>query len=117
MNLVTTTDSTTNTSTSQSVGGYNLEGDADKVVITIKDAGPTPMVPVVAPGGKIAYTSVNKTESIVKLDLATGETLARVDLSTPEERVKTLFGLALSPDAKTLAAYQTPVRLLPKRQR
>lgn len=38
MNLVTTTDSTTNTSTSQSVGGYNLEGDADKVVITIKDA-------------------------------------------------------------------------------
>lgn len=91
----------------------DTEKMAVEKVITIKDAGPTPMVPVVAPGGKIAYTSVNKTESIVKLDLATGETLARVDLSTPEERVKTLFGLALSPDGKTLAAYQTPVRLLP----
>lgn len=82
-------------------------------VITIKDAGPTPMVPVVAPGGQTAFVTVNKTESIVKLDLTTGETLARVDLSTADERVKTLFGLALSPDGKTLAAYQSPVRLLP----
>ena len=50
----------------------DTEKMAVEKVITIKDAGPTPMVPVVAPGGKIAYTSVNKTESIVKLDLATG---------------------------------------------
>ena len=86
---------------------------AVKNVITVEDAGPTPMVPVVAPGGKVAYATINKTESLVKLDLTSGETLARVDFSTTEERVKTLFGLALSPDGKTLAAYQSPVRLLP----
>ena len=91
----------------------DTEKMAVEKVITIKDAGPTPMVPVVAPGGRIAYATVNKTESIVRLDLTTGETLARSDLSTPDERVKTLFGLALSPDGKTLAAYQSPVRLMP----
>ena len=91
----------------------DTENMAVEKVITIKDAGPTPMIPVVAPGGKIAFATINKTESIVRLDLMTGETLARVDLSTPDERVKTLFGLALSPDGKTLAAYQSPVRLLP----
>ena len=56
----------------------DTEKMAVEKVITVKDAGPTPMVPVVAPGGKIAYASVNKTESIVKLDLTTGETLAEL---------------------------------------
>ncbi|MEF9603447.1 quinohemoprotein amine dehydrogenase subunit beta [Paracoccus sp. PXZ] len=80
-------------------------------VITIADAGPTPMVPMVAPGGKIAYATVNKSESLVKIDLLTGETLGRIDLSTAEERVKSLFGAALSPDGKTLAIYESPVKL------
>ncbi|MDK8874914.1 quinohemoprotein amine dehydrogenase subunit beta QhpB [Paracoccus sp. SSJ] len=80
-------------------------------VITIADAGPTPMVPMVAPGGRIAYATVNKSESLVKIDLVTGETLGRIDLSTPGERVKSLFGAALSPDGKTLAIYESPVRL------
>lgn len=79
--------------------------------ITVEDAGPTPMVPIVAPGGKYAYATVNKTESFVKIDLETGETVARVDLSTPDERVKSLFGFALSPDGKTLAVYESPVKL------
>ncbi len=89
----------------------DTEKMAVEKVISVEDAGPTPIVPAVAPGGKIAYATVNKTESIVKLDLLTGETLARLDLSTPDERVKTLFGMALSPDGRTLAAYQSPVRL------
>lgn len=89
----------------------DTEAMAVERVITIEDAGPTPMVPVVAPGGKIAYASVNKTESFVKIDLTTGETLGRVDLSSAEERVKNLFGLALSPDGKTLAVYESPVKL------
>lgn len=80
-------------------------------VITIADAGPTPMVPMVAPGGKIAYATVNKSESLVKIDLLTGETLGRIDLSTAEERVKSLFGAALSPDGRTLAIYESPVKL------
>jgi len=82
-------------------------------VIEIDDAGPTPMVPVVAPGGRIAYATVNKTESLVKIDLVTGETLGRIDLSTAEERVKSLFGATLSPDGKTLAIYESPVKLAP----
>lgn len=91
----------------------DLEKMAVEKVIEIDDAGPTPMVPMVAPGGRIAYATVNKSESLVKLDLMTGETLGRIDLSTPEERVKSLFGATLSPDGKTLAIYESPVRLAP----
>ncbi|WJS86657.1 quinohemoprotein amine dehydrogenase subunit beta [Paracoccus sp. TOH] len=89
----------------------DTEKMAVEKVIEIDDAGPTPMVPMVAPGGKIAYATVNKSESLVKIDLLTGETLGRIDLSTPEERVKSLFGAALSPDGKTLAIYESPVKL------
>nr|WP_010395463.1 quinohemoprotein amine dehydrogenase subunit beta [Paracoccus sp. TRP] len=89
----------------------DTEKMAVEKVITIKDAGPTPMVPMVAPGGRIAYATINKSESLVKIDLTTGETLGRIDLSTPEERVKSLFGAALSPDGSTLAIYESPVRL------
>lgn len=91
--------------------------DAEKMavdsVVTIADAGPTPMVPMVAPGGKIAYATINKSESVVKIDLLTGETLGRIDLSSPSERVKSLFGAALSPDGRTLAIYESPVKLAP----
>lgn len=80
-------------------------------VIEIEDAGPTPMVPIVAPDGKTAFATVNKTESLVKIDLMTGQTLGRIDLSTPGERVKSLFGAALSPDGRTLAIYESPVKL------
>lgn len=83
----------------------------DKVVTLDDDAGPMPMTPTVDPTGKFAFVSINKTESIAKVDLISGETVARVDLSTPEMRVKNLFGLALSPDGKTIAAYQSPVKL------
>lgn len=89
----------------------DAEAMAVEKVITIADAGPTPVIPVVAPGGKIAYTTVNKTESLVKIDLTSGETLARAELSSAEERVKSLFGNALSPDGKLLAVYESPVRL------
>lgn len=37
----------------------------------------------------------------------------RIELSTAEERVKSMFGMDLSPDGKTLVVYQSPVRMLP----
>ncbi|MDN3714207.1 hypothetical protein QWZ10_24755 [Paracoccus cavernae] len=83
----------------------------EKVVTLDADAGPMPMTPTVDPTGKFAFVSINKTESIAKVDLVSGETVARVDLSQPGLRVKNLFGLALSPDGKTVAAYQSPVKL------
>lgn len=80
-------------------------------VIQIENAGPTPLVPMVDKDGRTAYATVNRSESIVKLDLITGETLGRIELSTPEMRVKSLFGAALSPDGKSLAVYESPVKL------
>lgn len=84
----------------------------DKVITLPADAGPTPMVPVVDPTGRYAYVNLNRTESLVKVDLTTGETVARADMNRFDVRVKSLFGLALSPDGKTLAVYQSPVRIL-----
>ncbi|MDB6176261.1 quinohemoprotein amine dehydrogenase subunit beta [Paracoccus sp. Z330] len=90
-----------------------VDAEEMKVVntITVQDAGPTPMVPIVAPDGKFAYSTVNKTESFVKIDLDSGEAVARVDLSSDGERVKSLFGFALSPDGGTLAVYESPVKM------
>lgn len=89
----------------------DAEAMAVEKVIRIEEAGPTPMVPVVSPDGKTVYAIVNRTESVVKIDLETGETVGRIDFSTPQERVKALFGMDLSPDGKTLAVFQTPVKL------
>lgn len=83
----------------------------DKVITLDADAGPAPIVPVVDPAGRFAYVSINKTESLARVDLSSGETVARVNMSSQGERVKSLFGLALSPDGKTLAVYQSPVKL------
>ncbi|MDO5620015.1 MAG: quinohemoprotein amine dehydrogenase subunit beta [Paracoccus sp. (in: a-proteobacteria)] len=84
----------------------------DKVIELPAGSGPMAAVPVVSPDGRTAYVNVNRTESLLKVDLMTGETLARVDMSTDDERVKSLFGVALSPDGATLAVYQSPVRML-----
>ncbi len=85
--------------------------EIDKVITLDADAGPQPFVPVVDDAGHYAYININKTESIAKIDLLTGETVARADFSSHEERVKTLFGMDLSPDGSTLAVYQSPVKM------
>ncbi|TCS59765.1 quinohemoprotein amine dehydrogenase beta subunit [Primorskyibacter sedentarius] len=81
-------------------------------VITLEDAGPTPMVPVVDEAGQFAYVTINKSESIAKVDLTTGETVARRDLSTADTRIKTMFGMDLAPDGSQLAVFETPVKLM-----
>ncbi|MBV6637012.1 MAG: quinohemoprotein amine dehydrogenase subunit beta, partial [Mameliella sp.] len=79
-------------------------------VITLENAGPTPMIPAVDSEGRFAYVTVNKSESIVKVDLTTGQTVARRNLSTPTEQVKTMFGMDLAPDGSMLAVFETPMR-------
>lgn len=90
-----------------------VDADAMAVekVIEMEDAGPAPFVPVVDAAGRFAYVNINKTESIAKVDLLSGETVARQDLSDVDLQVKTMFGLDLSPDGATLAVYEAPTRL------
>ena len=81
-------------------------------VIQLDDAGPLPSLPVVNADGTRAYVLMNGLESIAFVDLESGETIRRIDMSTSDERVKGMFGMDLSPDGKTLAVYQSPVRRL-----
>ncbi|WP_240558723.1 hypothetical protein [Paracoccus contaminans] len=83
----------------------------DKVV-QLENAGPLPQLPVVNDEGTRAYVMMNKMESVAIVDLLSGETIGRIEMSSAEERVKGMFGMDLSPDGKTLAVYQSPVRML-----
>jgi quinohemoprotein amine dehydrogenase beta subunit len=56
--------------------------------------------------GRIAYVLVNRMESIVGVDLLSGKTVFRADLSQPGERVKDFYAMAVTPDGKELIAYE-----------
>jgi quinohemoprotein amine dehydrogenase beta subunit len=77
---------------------------------TLRDGAPGPSGIVPSPDGKIAYVVVNRWESIVGIDLDSGQEVFRADFSTPSERVK---GIAteVSPDGKELYVFQSPVEL------
>ena len=68
---------------------------------------------VPSPDGRIAYVLVNRMESIVGIDLKSGKSVFRADLSRPGERVKDFGGFAVTPDGKELLAYELPVLLKP----
>lgn len=91
----------------------DAEAMAIDKVIQLEDAGPLPQTPVITPDGTRAYVLMNKLESIAFVDLTTGETTRRIDMSTETERVKGMFGMDLSPDGSTLAVYQSSVKMLP----
>ncbi len=80
-------------------------------VFTIPEAAPGPVTITPSPDSKTAYVIVNRWESISGIDLASGEEVFRADLSGGEERVKAVFGMDVSPDGKTLAVYESPVKL------
>ena len=80
-------------------------------IYTIPNAAPGQTTITASPDGKVAYAVVNRWESISGIDLDTGEQVFRADLSTPEVRVKIMFGMDISPDGKELAVYESPVRL------
>lgn len=91
-----------------------VDAEAMKIdkVIQLQDAGPLPGLPVVNKEGTRAYVLMNGLESIAVVDLESGETIRRIDMSSAEERVKGMFGMDLSPDGKTLVVYQSPVKML-----
>lgn len=66
-----------------------------------------------SPDGKVAYALVNRWESISGIDLDSGKEVFRADMSTGEERVKTIAAMDISPDGKEIAAFQSPVQLKP----
>lgn len=66
---------------------------------------------VISPDQKTAYVLVDKMERIVGIDLATGRETFRADLSSGDERVKSFFALALTPDGRELVVYELPTRL------
>lgn len=68
---------------------------------------------VISPDGRTAYALVDRMERIVGIDLGTGREVFRADLSTPGERVKDFFALAVTPDGKELIAYELPTLLKP----
>lgn len=66
---------------------------------------------VPSPDGRVAYVLVNRMESIAGIDLGTGKEVFRADLSSPGERVKSLFAFDVTPDGKRLIVYEVPVKL------
>lgn len=66
----------------------------------------------ISPDAKYVYALANGSESVVKIDMETGKNVARLDMSGNGERVKAVWAMALSPDGKTLAVYQNPVKMM-----
>jgi len=66
---------------------------------------------LISPDQRTAYLLVDRMERILGVDLASGREVFRADLSTPTERVKDFFAMALTPDGKELVAYELPTQL------
>lgn len=90
----------------------DTEKFAVEKILRVENSGATPIVPAISPDAKYVYVLANGSESIVKIDMETGKNIARLDMSTYDTRVKAVWGMALSPDGKTLAVYQNPVKKL-----
>jgi quinohemoprotein amine dehydrogenase beta subunit len=84
-----------------------------KATFRIPDANGSLSTIVPSPDGRIAYVLVDRMERIVGIDLASGKTVFRADLSRADERVKDFFALTVTPDGKELIAYELPVALKP----
>jgi quinohemoprotein amine dehydrogenase beta subunit len=61
--------------------------------------------------GRVAYVLVNKMESIAGIDLTTGKQVFRAELSSGNERVKSIYGINVTPDGRRLIVYEMPTRL------
>ena len=64
-----------------------------------------------ADDGKVAYILTNRFESVVGIDLDSGQQVFRTDMSGPDLRVKALMGMSVSRDGKKLYVHQIPTRL------
>ncbi|NMG14687.1 quinohemoprotein amine dehydrogenase subunit beta [Aromatoleum bremense] len=61
--------------------------------------------------GKVAYVLTNRMESVVGIDLDTGNQVFRADFSSPGKRIKGFFAAAVSEDGRELYVHQAPVVL------
>jgi quinohemoprotein amine dehydrogenase beta subunit len=85
---------------------------ARKLVRTFPLPGDGPPGAIAVPAdGKIAYVLTNHAESVVGIDLDSGQQVFRADMSTSEIRVKSMFGMTVSLDGSKLYVYQIPTRL------
>ena len=85
---------------------------ARKVVRTFALPGEGVPGPISAPAdGKIAYVLTNHNESVVGIDLDSGQQVFRADMSTPGERVKSMMGMTVSLDGSKLYVHQIPTRM------
>jgi len=68
-----------------------------------------PVVP--SADGKRAYVLVNGLGSVAGIDLDTGKQVFRAELSSGNERVKSFFSIAVTPDGRELIVYELPTRM------
>jgi quinohemoprotein amine dehydrogenase beta subunit len=84
--------------------------------------GGSPLGIVTSPDGKVAYTATNHWGSLIGIDLDSGrqvfganftqsENDFTADGPAPQIRVRSVFGLEISPDGKELFVTEAPVRL------
>ncbi len=90
-----------------------IDAEARKIdkVLTIPDAAPGMATITPSPDGRVAYSIVNRWESISGVDLDSGDEVFRAELSGGDRRGKAMFGMDVSPDGKELAVYVSPVKL------
>ncbi len=88
-------------------------------IYTIPGGG-SPAGIVTSPDGKTAYVTTNHTGSLVGIDLDSGKEVFHADFSDGDFsdvssgalRVRSFYGLEISPDGKELFVSESPVRLL-----
>ena len=66
-----------------------------------------------SPDGKIAYVLTDHNNGISGIDLDTGRQVFRAEFSTPEERVRSVGGIAVSADGREIFVQESPTKLLP----
>lgn len=85
---------------------------ARKVVRSYRLPGDGPPGAMAVPAnGKRAYVLTNHNESVIGIDLDSGEQVFRTDLSSGDERVKSMYGMTVSLDGSRLYVYQIPTRI------
>jgi quinohemoprotein amine dehydrogenase beta subunit len=90
-----------NTKTHEVVSSFEIPGDGAPGTISV------------APDGSVAYIITDHMDSIVGINLDTGEQVFRAEASYDDVRVKHMFAMTVSRDGKELYSFQTPVRILP----
>lgn len=81
-------------------------------ILNIDNSATSASTLAVSPDGKFVYALANRSESVVKIDIKSGANVGRIDLGAYAERVRAVWGMTLSPDGKTIAVYENPVKIL-----